>query len=570
MNTLQLPEDKKPRLLQYYQLARNITIVAGCFSAVVCLILGLSFWHFKTTDPINSVHMPKLIAQIQQGNSEPEFLDSVRAYDLMIRKAHFTALAFNRFGAYLLLGGLALFLLFLKLAYELKRQLPQPDKFMEPEENPAKIRLLQYSILGFAVLLVLLAFVLPRFFSAPWSVPDGKPNAHPAIPLPDVQTFKANWPSFRGYQGLGLAFDQTPPIDWDVAGNKNILWKSEIPKPGLNSPIVWENRVFLSGADSASREVFCFDLKTGELVWRKNTSVSQEITLPKVTEDTGLAAPTLATDGRFVSAIFATGELLTLDLNGTIQWEKKLPLPNNPYGHASSLITYQDTLLVQYDYDQGAKLMAFDIFTGAQQWKKKRPVETSWASPIIAPASTGDQLVLTSTPLIVAYNPVMGAPLWQMEEVVSGEIGPSPAFDNDMLFFINQYSRLVGVNILQQKIVWEYDRNLSDIPSPVAHKGYLIVPTSFGKVSCLDAQTGALHWDHRFETGFNASPIICQDMVYLLDTSGVMRIFKLDSTFSSIANPKIPEPCVATPAFVNQNILIRGEQHLYCIGSSQP
>ncbi|MCK5241287.1 hypothetical protein KAR34_02435, partial [bacterium] len=316
MNTLQLPEDKKQRLFQYYQLARNITIVAGCFSAVVCIILGLSFWHFKTADPINSVHMPKLIAQIQQGNSGPEFLDSVRAYDLLIRKAHFTALAFNRFGAYLLLGGLSLFLLFLKLAYELKRQLPKPDKFKELEEHPAKMRWLQYSLLGFAVLLVLLALVLPRFLSAPWSVPDGKQNAQPAIPLPDVLTLKANWPSFRGYQGLGLAFDQVPPTDWDVPSNKNILWKNEIPKPGFNSPIVWENRVFLSGADIASREVFCFDLKTGELLWRKSTTTKKEITLPKVSEDTGLAAPTMATDGRFVSAIFATGELLTLDFNG--------------------------------------------------------------------------------------------------------------------------------------------------------------------------------------------------------------------------------------------------------------
>ncbi|MCK5241257.1 hypothetical protein KAR34_02280, partial [bacterium] len=90
------------------------------------------------------------------------------------------------------------------------------------------------------------------------------------------------------------------------------------------------------------------------------------------------------------------------------------------------------------------------------------------------------------------------------------------------------------------------------------------------KVSCLNAQTGALHWDHRFENGFKASPIICNDMVYMLDTSGVMRIFRLESTFTSIANPQVPEACVATPAFVKQKILIRGQQHLYCIGSSQP
>ncbi|MBN1594422.1 PQQ-binding-like beta-propeller repeat protein [candidate division FCPU426 bacterium] len=570
MNTLQLPEEKRQRLLPFYLLVRNLAVVSGCFSSAVFIILVLSFWQFNAADPINDPHLPKLIEQIQAGNNDPAFLDSVRAYDQLIRKAHFTALAFTRFGAYLLLGGISLFLLFLKLAFELHRQLPRPDKFTEPEENQAKTRVLQYVILGFSFMLVLSAFLLPYFFSAPWFMPAQKKQARPVVPLPAEATWRRNWPAFRGYHGLGIAPTQNPPLDWDANSNKNILWKTKIPKPGFNSPLVWEDRVFLSGADQESRTVFCFDAATGNLRWQKSTSAGSAITLPKVSEDTGLAAPTMATDGRFVSAIFATGELLTLSLQGEVQWEKKLPRPDNHYGHASSLITYQGILLVQYDSAQNAKLMAFDLQTGRKLWEKKRQVEISWTSPIIAPTAAGDQLILTATPLVVSYQPGTGKVLWQLEEVIGGEIGPSPAFDQDLLFFINQYSRLACVDVARQQIKWETDHNLSDIPSPVASQGYLIVPTSFGKITCYDGASGAVHWEHRFETGFHASPIICGDKVYALDTSGIMRIFKLERTFIGLANPRIAEACAATPAFVDQRIFIRGDNHLYCIGSRQP
>jgi outer membrane protein assembly factor BamB len=570
MNTLQLSDEKKERLLRFHRLFRNITIVTGVFSAVVIIILGLSVWQFKVADPINTPHLPKFIEQIQQGNQDPEFLEAVRTYDLMIRNAHFTALAFNHFGAYLLLGGLSIFLLCLKLTYEFKRQLPKPDKFQEPEENMRKTRILQFSILGAALVIVLLAFLLPTLLSKPWSLPGQQRIALPTLPIPGEETLKSNWTSFRGYHGLGLALAQDPPTEWNVDNNKNILWKIALPKSGFNSPIIWDNRIFLSGADDASRDVFCFDFTSGELLWQKSTTVRKPFPLPAVTEDTGLAAPTLTTDGRYVCAIFATGEVICLTLDGTIQWEKKLPVPTNHYGHSSSLLLYKNLLLIQYDSDQKGKVLALDVSTGKRVWQKKRVVDTSWSSPIIVPSDTGDQLILTSTPLVIAYDPNTGKELWQMEEVITGEIGPSPAFADNHLFFMNQFSRLISVSLSDQTIAWENDRNLSDIPSPAVHLGFLIVPTSHGPITCLDAQTGKILWKQSFPNGFQASPIICQDRVYALDSTGVMHIFKLDKNYSLLAEPAVPEECVATPAFAQNKIIIRGKSHLYCIGQKIP
>ena len=95
---------------------------------------------------------------------------------------------------------------------------------------------------------------------------------------------------------------------------------------GHNSPVVWEDRIFLSGADPNVRQVFCFDGKSGRLLW---TGDVPTVPLPageklEIMEDTGYAACTVATDGRRVYAIFPTGDVAGFDFNGRRLWHKSL------------------------------------------------------------------------------------------------------------------------------------------------------------------------------------------------------------------------------------------------------
>ncbi len=105
-----------------------------------------------------------------------------------------------------------------------------------------------------------------------------------------------NWPHFRGPGAIGRAYHANPPLTWSLKAGKNVLWKVKIPKPGMNSPVVWGNRLFLTGADESSRQVFCFETDTGKLLWQHDVadiaaSPSKD-KLPKVMETSGLAAPT--------------------------------------------------------------------------------------------------------------------------------------------------------------------------------------------------------------------------------------------------------------------------------------
>ena len=118
----------------------------------------------------------------------------------------------------------------------------------------------------------------------------------------------------------------------------------------MNSPIVWNNRVFLSGADEKQREVYCFDADSGKLLWRKAVPKVVEAEPVKVSVETGFVAPTMATDGRFVYAMYANADVVAFDFEGNELWKRGLGLPvGNNYGHSASLATYQGNLIVQYD-----------------------------------------------------------------------------------------------------------------------------------------------------------------------------------------------------------------------------
>ena len=118
-----------------------------------------------------------------------------------------------------------------------------------------------------------------------------------------------------------------------------------------------------------------------------------------------------------------------------------------------------------------------------------------------------------------------------------------------------------------RKVLWRWDETLPDASSPLATEKFLIVPSGFGTVNCLDIKTGKVLWEHDFDVGFSSSPIQVNDRVYLTDYSGNIQIFKLDSQFQLLGTGDVGEDIFATPAFVGDKIYIRGLTHLFCVAT---
>jgi len=394
-----------------------------------------------------------------------------------------------------------------------------------------------------------------------------QPTAAPASSGLNINSIKANYNSFRGPFAQGTSYAKNVPTEWDGAAGTNVLWKVPTPKSGFNSPIIWGDKIFVAGADNAAREVYCFDRNSGKLLWTgvANNIPGSPASPPKVTPDTGLAAPTMTTDGKAVYAIFATGDVIAFDMNGKRLWARNLGVPNNHYGYSSSLITWSGKLYIQYDSNSGGRLLALNNTTGETVWDKTRDAKISWASPVIAEMNGKYQVILTGDPLVAGYDCETGEELWKVE-CMMGEVGSSVGYDNGLVFAANEYARLVALDPKTSSIVWQDDYYLPEASSILAHQGLMVVCTSYGVIACYDGKSGEMYWEDDVGSTLYSSPVWVDGKMFIIDNKGVMRIYEWGKELKKVAENKLGENSGPTPAFADGRIYIRGEKNLYCIG----
>ncbi len=385
------------------------------------------------------------------------------------------------------------------------------------------------------------------------------------------EDLKKNHNSFRGPFGQGISYFKNIPEQWDGPSGKNILWKVNVSRQGKNSPVIWENKLFVAGNEGVAGYVTCYDKNTGNVIWEKKASdiPGSPSTEPKTGDETGLSASTLVVDGTGVYAIFGTGILVAFDLDGNQLWGKSLGVPDNHYGYSSSLIAWDNKVIVQFDSNRAGRLIAFNTFDGGIIWDVKKNNKISWASPILIQTSENIQIVTSSVPLVSGHDLNTGRQIWSVN-CMSGEVAPSPAFSDGIVYTGTEYAKLVAIDLSSGPIItWETNEYLPEISSPVAKDGLLYVATTYGMFVCYDAEKGNIVWEHQFEDGFYSSPIIADGKIYIIDISGVTHIFKEGMQKIILAEPVLGESIYATPAFSDSRIYIRGEENLYCIMTKQ-
>jgi outer membrane protein assembly factor BamB len=342
--------------------------------------------------------------------------------------------------------------------------------------------------------------------------------------------------------------------------------------------VVWGDRVFLSGADEHRREVYCLDAQSGKLLWQKEAPGTPQSTArpPKINDETGYASPTTATDGRRVFAIFANGDLAAFDFSGKLAWSHSFGLPDNSYGHASSLAMHKNLLLVQLD--QGStrrptsKLLAFDSASGKIVWQVNRPVPNSWSSPIVIHYADKYQIITTGEPWVIAYDAADGAELWRVK-CLATDIGPSPTFADGTVFVANDNAVLAAIradsrgDATATGMLWKGEDGLPDTCSPLATKEFVFLMSSAGTLTCYDAVKGGVLWAEDFDGTFCASPSLVGKRLYLIDTKGKAWIVEPSrEKCQRNSEADLGEECVASPAFQDGRIYLRGKTNLYCIG----
>lgn len=558
---------------QWYASAASTAIVGAVFSLIILVLLVSNFIRSSIVQARREQELINQKIEIQNRPNDEQLLAQIRRLDLQYRQNLIRNLDFTRNGAYLLLGGVVITLIGFKGASTLKKKMPMPqpaaDRLTEQLREAKFSRVAVTTglvVFGFGALLLAIRPEI-AFFE----------TRQVDTSIPSAGQISKNWPRFRGPEGLGISAYTNVPDHWDGKTGEGILWKTEIPLAGMNSPVVWEDRVFLSGGDPNSLEVYCFDAFGGQLLWTgsvKHLSLKDGEEPLDIMEETGYAAPTVATDGRRVYAIFATGVVGSFDLDGNKIWEKDLGLPDNMYGYASSLAMFENLLLIQYDQgaveDGKSVFMALESYSGHRIWDAKRPVAGSWTSPIVTLIDNQYQLVTCSNPWVIAYNPADGTELWRAD-CLGADVAPSPIYANGLIFAVEPNMKTIAIrpdgsgDVTETHIAYKIDF-APDICSPVGNSELIFLLSSDGFLCCFKTEDGAKMWEKELREYFQASPSLVGDKLYLLSEEGVMFIIEVGPEYKEAAKFELGEKCFASLAFADGRIYIRGEKNLYCIG----
>lgn len=589
------------------QTCSRIALIAGVFSLLLGALLIFNTFRLYRGPGNGKVRLVEAselrplklaLRENPQEEQSQQLKAEIRRRDQQLRQEYFRRQRLASRGGWILLGGAAVCILALQLARQLRRPpIPIPNIPLQREDPLRTAALAAKAVTGTTLALAGLTMTLfwgkgsqwQTFLSSEAAAGSGDApaaggdsagsSASDPDWFPSAAEIAANWPYFRGPAGSNITTLADLPATWDGASGKNILWKTEIGLPGENSPVVWGKRVFLTGATDQRREVYCFDAASGALLWKEPVSTPQaEGGEPlEVMEDTGYAAPTAATDGRRVFAIFANGDLAGFTAEGKRLWARNLGTPENTYGHATSLILWQNRVIVVYDQADAkagkSKIIAFDSTTGEPVWSTPRKVANSWVSPIIINYQGREQIITSADPLVIAYDPANGKELW-LAKCMRGDVATSPSFANDLVYVGCDQTCVAAIkpdgsgDVTASKIVWKQeDSGLPDMCSMLCD-GPRVYTLVFGAFHAFDALTGEHLWEYDTKAKFQASPALVNGLIHLLTTDGVTIIGEgTKEGFKETGRAALGEGTGASPAFAPGRIYLRGKKHLFCIGS---
>lgn len=439
------------------------------------------------------------------------------------------------------------------------------------------------------------------------------PGAVPAAPQQpkNASSNEGHWNNWRGPLGNGLAPDCNPPTEWSE--EKNIRWKIEIPGTGCSSPIVWEDRLYVTTAvplgksvaqpeegDRGGRRgrrgrgrgqrlqvehefmVLAIDRKDGKVVWKKTVKKTKPHEGTHQTASQCSSSP--VTDGEHIFAFFGSRGLHCLDMKGNVKWSKDLGTmrTRNQFGEGASPALHGDRLIINWDHEGDSWIAAIQKKDGKQIWKKDRDEVTTWCTPLITPVGGKPQVIVTASGASRGYDLETGKEIWSCRGMVANCI-PTPIHVGDLVYLMSGHrgSSLQAVKVNGAKgditeskkhVVWEYGRGTSYTPTGLVHDGRIyFLRRNEGVLTCLDAATGKVHYEGQ-RLGLRSvysSLIGAGGRIYITSREGVTKVVRPGNEYKEIATNRLDDTIDATAAIVGDELYLRGRKHLYCIAQGQ-
>lgn len=421
----------------------------------------------------------------------------------------------------------------------------------------------------------------------------------------------SNWAQWRGPDSQGVSDEKNLPTEWSET--KNVLWKAELPGKGFSQPIIWGNKVFLTTDveggpapeshkppkhmlgdkeyrhpdwDSVDKlhtfKTLCLNRDTGKILWEQ-TSYSGTV-FDYRHKRGNYAAPTAVTDGKYVISYFGSEGVYCYDFNGKLIWKKSIGnIDTFGMGVGASPVLYESLVIFVCDQNlavpKDSFMIALDKKTGNQVWRVERPIQGSWATPVIVKSGERTEMVTSGNEFLISYDPATGKELWRTTGLKSHAIA-TPVIGHGIAILSSGYPakavtavRLGASGNLDgtDKIAWKYNKGTAYVPSPILYGDYVYLMSDAGIMSCLNAKTGEVIYEGgRVPVAtkfYGASPVAFDGKILLTSDDGDTFVIKAGPKHEVLATNSIGEPCRTSIAIADGKLFIRGDKHLFCIGN---
>lgn len=411
------------------------------------------------------------------------------------------------------------------------------------------------------------------------------------------------WPQWRGKQGDGVSTEKNLPTKWSAT--ENIKWRCELPGQAGATPVVWNDRIFLTSAEGDDLVLICIQTSNGKKLWQKKVCAGNQ---DARAGEGNSASPSPSTDGEHVWCFFGTGILACFTIDGNEVWKidvnEKFGKLDIQFGMTSTPLLDGDALYLQLihgpmkfdDTTRVGKVVKLDKKTGKPVWAIDRLTEAafeckhSYASPFLYRDGKREFLVVHGADCITGHALQDGKELWRFGQL-NGPTKLNPK-DNDPTFrFVASPLVVPGMIIVPTAkegpvvalrvndamtgdcstnpdvIAWTSPRT-PDVSIPLLVDGLVYMLHKDGRLQCLDAKTGKELYFARTYTGqHRSSPVYAGGHIYFQSSDGHCTVVRPGPTLEIVATNPLDEPITASAVVVDGVLYIRSYKALYAIAN---
>jgi len=404
-------------------------------------------------------------------------------------------------------------------------------------------------------------------------------GAH-AAERPTPPAGSGEWTRFRGPNGGGISKATSIPVKWT---EKDYNWKVKLPGGGHSSPVVWDNRVFVTCADrkTAQRMILCLKAADGSVVWRRD----YESKPFKQNPSNSYAASTPAAGPAGLYLCWASPEaviVLALGHDGKELWRRDLGPFVSQHGPCMSPILFEDMVVLANNQKGKSFLIALDCRTGKTRWQlERRSVKAAYSTPCVYRSQDGPpELIFTSTSHgVTSVDPKTGEVNWEFGSAFPLRVVGSPAIASGLIVGTcgvgGSGKRLVAVRPgskkrgVEPQLAYEIKKSVPYVPTPLAKGDLLFLLTENGVAMCLRGSTGEQVWQGRLKARFYGSFVWVAGRLYAISRKGEVLVIAASEKFELLARNPLGERSQATPALAGGVMYLRTYSHLISIGGKE-